>query len=674
MNSTLLPSLLLLTSFACDQAPTDTEGTTSSTYTISQGDADQDGILDIHEGSDDPDGDGTPNSQDADSDNDTIMDSVEAGDFDPLTLPIDTDSDGLADYIDSDSDDNCILDIVEGADGGALDSDADGTPDYRDDDNDGDGIIDIMEIGDTVKCSPADSDGDGTYDYMDLDSDNDGIGDAWEAGTNEFNPEPVDSDEDGIPDFQDTDSDNDGISDSEESGVSDIYQEPNDTDQDGKYDFQDTDADGDGIGDKEEVERYGTDPYDFDTDGDGFSDGGEILAGTDPLDETEGIDGVYVEVSERTDREEEFNFELRIQRGDIGFLLDTTGSMSGTAAAMGTQFNTIVQEIEATFDEAAYGFATFDDYACCGYGSLGTDLPFNYHLGITSDTAMMATDLLNIPMHSGSDGQESTIEALYQAVTGDGYDMYCDGIYDVLEDVRPYQSSAFDPFSGAGGENRNAAIEEGQRGGMGFRDWSLPILIYATDYQMRDPDSTDPAANSTPGGCPLDAGHNDLVGALSDLGGYIIGADVSGSVGTYTPYTGMLELSQLTGSIADTDGDGEADDELVFQLNQNSIGFDKEFTNFVTSAIDQLVQSIEFTEVTLEVEGDEYGFVVDIDPQSYSAIDPDAGDLPFNLTFRGVVPATLEDQIFLLTLNVVGDGTTLLDSQDIVILVPGTAY
>jgi hypothetical protein len=667
--------LILLALTGC--GPTDaTTGTTNTTTTATVGtesDADQDGILNAHEGTGDADGDGIPNYEDADADADGILDSVEAGDNDIMTLPVDTDGDSVADFLDTDADENCILDEVEGAAGGSEDLDADGTPDFQDDDNDGDSILDVVEIGEGDPCEPPDTDNDGTPDYNDLDADGDGIGDAWEAGTTLFNPDPVDSDGDGTPDYQDTDSDNDGLSDTEESGVADIYSEPRDTDGDGKFDYQDEDADGDGLSDEDEINIYGTDPYDFDTDGDGFSDGGEVLADTDPLDENDGIEGVYVEVSERTDREEEFNFSLRIERGDIAFLLDTTGSMSGTAAAMGTQFNAIVNEVAATFDDAAYAFATFDDYAYGGFGSYGTDLPLNYHLGITSDTSLMAAELSSIPMHSGADGQESTIEALYQTVTGDGYNMDCTGSYDVKADVLPYLASPTDPFGGSAGENHDPALAEGDRGGMGFRDWALPIIVYATDYEMRDPDATNPAATAVPNGCPLDAGHDDLVSALSDLGGYIIGADVSGG-SAWGPYAGMIELAQLTGSLADTDGDGDADDELVFQLDQNVIGFDAVFTEFVSSAVAQLVSSIEFTEVTLEVEGDEYGFVVDIDPPSYSAIDPDIGDLPFNLTFRGVVPATIEDQIFLLTLNVIGDGTTMLDSQDIVILVPGTAF
>ena len=43
-------------------------------------------------------------------------------------------------------------------------------------------------------------------------------------------------------------------------------------------------------------------------------------------------------------------------------------------------------------------------------------------------------------------------------------------------------------------------------------------------------------------------------------------------------------------------------------------------------------------------------------------------------TFLGTVAASDQDQYYNLTLNVYGDGTTLLDSQEIVVVVPGTSY
>ena len=674
--------VVLLALFACNNKesadPTETGDSFDTGGEITQNDQDGDLILDVHEGEEDADGDGDPNMLDKDSDDDGIKDKVESGDDELETLPVDSDGDGVEDFLDTDSDNNCVSDADEKGGTPAVDTDGDGVRDYADDDNDGDGILDVEEIGDTFECNPTDTDGDGTPDYMDLDSDGDGIGDVYEWGGSEFDPDPVDSDGDGIPDYQDTDSDNDGISDAEESGTGSIDVEPADTDGDGEYDFQDTDSDGDGLSDYDEENVYGTDRLDFDSDGDGFSDGGEVLAGTDPLDSDSVIDGIYIEVGERTETEEDFQFELHIQRGDIAFLLDTTCSMSGTAQAMGTQFSDIVTELEDTFEDAAYGFATYDDYPYGSMGSPGTDKPFELLIGTTTDTAAVQTKLSTVGIHSGADGPESTIEAIYQGATGAGYDMNCNGIYDSTYDVKPFIADSADPFNGGGGEFYDASwTEVGTRGGYGFRDYSLPLIIYATDNQLRDADSSDATLQQTPGGCPIDAGHTDVVTALEDIGGYVIGADVSGygSTSAWSPYSQMISLAQLTGSYADQDGDGDADEELVFELDQSSIGFDEDFTNFVVSAVDQLVSSITFTSVELVVEGDEYGFVTDISPERYDNIDPDDSDaLDFTITFRGVVAGTTEDQLFLLTLNIIGDGTTLLDSQDIVVLVPGTSY
>jgi len=135
----------------------------------------------------------------------------------------------------------------------------------------------------------------------------------------------------------------------------------------------------------------------------------------------------------------------------------------------------------------------------------------------------------------------------------------------------------------------------------------------------------------------------------------------------------METLAAATGSMADTDGDGSADDLLVFEWTSSSA----EFRSTVVDAIEDLINSIRFSRVELEIEGDEWGFVTSIEPPYYEDIDPSdtsLDTLDFTLNFRGVVPATTEDQLYALTLNVIGDGTILLDTQDIIVVVPGTSY
>ena len=75
--------------------------------------------------------------------------------------------------------------------------------------------------------------------------------------------------------------------------------------------------------------------------------------------------------------------------------------------------------------------------------------------------------------------------------------------------------------------------------------------------------------------------------------------------------------------------------------------------------------------------GDEWGFVTDVIPEYYDNVDElgsGTNTLTFTLQFRGVIAATSEDQLFNLTLNVIGDESILLDTMDIIIVVPGTSF
>ena len=668
--SRLLP-LTLLFALGCpgddtkeDSGPADSGG--DDAFVVEQNDADEDGILDIHEGEEDADADGTPNFEDTDSDGDGLNDKKEAGDEDVATLPVDSDGDGVADYLDEDSDNNCVKDGKESDDSYSTDTDGDGSPDHVDSDNDGDGIPDLEEIG---ACEKPDSDGDGTADYMDQDSDNDGIADSFEGGTTEFNDEPRDSDGDGIDDYLDPDSDNDGISDGDEGGTGgNLEQEPRDTDGDGKYDFQDTDADGDALSDADEL-LMGTDPYDDDTDGDGYSDGGEYTAGTDPLDASSVIDGIYVEVQERTTVEEEFEFELSIQRGDVGFIIDTTCSMGGTITAIASEFNTLVGELESVLPDAGYSVTGHDDYAFGSFGSPGSDKPYYMRQQITTDTTLVQTGFASLSTHSGADLPESGTEAIYQAASGAGYDQDCDGSYDSSTDVMPFIASATDPYGGSGGEHYDSSTPDGGvLGGMGFREYSLPVVVLAGDNYLRDPESSNAQYNATPGGCPIDAGMSDAETAFLDLGAYFVGVSVNGTTG----YPQMYDFAEAIGSYADLDGDGVAAEPVV----ETWSGSNAEFRETLVNAITQLVAGVRFERVDLSVDGDSYGFVQSIEPEYYEGLGAsDEGKiLTFTLTFRGVVAALTEDQLYVLTLNVLGDQSILLDTLDIVIVVPGQEY
>ncbi|MCZ2222606.1 MAG: choice-of-anchor A family protein [Chitinophagales bacterium] len=324
----------------------------------------------------DTDGDGVPDYEDIDDDNDGITDVNEHGGIDPLA---DCDCDGIPNYLDptpgcsipwSDCNSDGINDY--------FDWDRDGIINSWDLDSDNDGILDVVEArpnsvaftnhingiitgtdndGNGLRSSadngsgfnnphlngiiPQDLDRDGTPNFLDLDSDGDGLTDLTEAlgvysatgvvsgsdtdgdgvrgenfGSNQPNVadningfgakgiDPIDSDGDGKPDAYDIDSDNDGITDNAEAqatctfkmptgndcdgdGVDDAYDiggcgscnrtsgglSPFDKDGDGTPDYLDTDTDNDGVLDIYEGHNVKTPNYWADATGDADKDG-----------------------------------------------------------------------------------------------------------------------------------------------------------------------------------------------------------------------------------------------------------------------------------------------------------------------------------------------------------------------------------------------------------------
>jgi gliding motility-associated-like protein len=238
----------------------------------------------------DTDNDGVPNAVDIDDDNDTILDVFEYDGLDPLEdddsdfIPnyrdtdfgadtngdgivdvFDFDSDGVPNHFDLDSDNDGVLDIIEagnsitdnnnngrtdnavGANGldntlenndtanaaityTILNTDLNGNPDFLDIDADGDGIVDNIEaqltanyiaINGTVSESgidasypngiaPVDTENDGIFDYIDTNSDNDirdDVLEGWDINSNgiaETVPSNLDADNDGLDDAFDT--------------------------------------------------------------------------------------------------------------------------------------------------------------------------------------------------------------------------------------------------------------------------------------------------------------------------------------------------------------------------------------------------------------------------------------------------------------------------------------
>ncbi len=340
----------------------------------------------------DTDGDGVPDYLDIDSDDDGLLDNLEAQttyDYIPPSgkdkdgnglddayeetpgacgglTPIDTDYDHHPDYVDIDSDDDGILDNVEAqttkdfqapcgvdSDGNGLDdhyesypgggegltpvdTDYDHHPDFRDIDSDDDGIIDNIEAQ--------------TTDYFQapcgIDSDGNGLDDHYESypGSGE-GLTPINSDTDHQPNFRDIDSDDDGIPDNVEGqttagyippsgddddkdGLDDAYEgsgdegiNPENTDGVDEPDYLDDDSDNDLVADNNEGNDFNFDGIPdqtytgIDTDNDGLDDGYEGSDVNDGYDVNDEIDDPANDLPD-TDGTEDVNYRDFDDDGD----------------------------------------------------------------------------------------------------------------------------------------------------------------------------------------------------------------------------------------------------------------------------------------------------------------------------------------------------------------------
>ncbi len=223
----------------------------------------------------DTDSDGIPNHLDLDSDNDGIIDNVEAQTIAGYTAPsgIDTDNDGLDNTYDAtpttgdtgsngvtpiNSDGDSIIDLLD------IDADDDGIPDNVEaqssrgfiapsgigdaiTDANNNGVDDNYEIGGNIGLTPVNTDGTDNPDYIDSDSDNDTILDINENGDAENTLLGTDTDNDGLDNNFD-DNDDSNIS---GSTINDNHNPPsaanlgdadNDFDTFGDFDYRDAGA------------------------------------------------------------------------------------------------------------------------------------------------------------------------------------------------------------------------------------------------------------------------------------------------------------------------------------------------------------------------------------------------------------------------------------------------
>ena len=520
---------------------------------------------------------------------------------------------------------------------------------------------------------PPDFDGDTLPDYQDLDSDDDTISDREEATS--------DVDSDTIPDRFDPDTDGDGWADAEEAGDADVTTAAVDTDLDGIPDFRDPDSDADGLAD--DLERtFGTSRTNRDTDGDGTNDMIEYAAGSDPLDpldspRTRG-DFVFMEpynnpaeppVPPRDPEplEDTLVFSTNIQTADVYFLVDCTGSMRGEIDNLKLSIATyVIPGLRLAIPDVWIGVANFDDLPIGFYGS-GSDMGYNNLQSITLDEAAAQAGANSLPYHSGADGPESHVVAMYTAVTGDH------------TRTRPAIAAPSCPA--------------GTWGYPCFRDGAVPILIVITDAPMHN----GPSGNnygSDASFAPTWAETRDAMIARSVR---MIGVNSGGTYGrpdleAVARETGAVDLggTPLVYDIG-SDGTGLGDQVIhgvevlatMVPLRIDAVPVDDpvDAVNAPAEFIDYIEANASGESITEPVSG-EVRICTTTDPLTVDETGDGHPDyfprvLPgtsvcFDIHAKQnwTVPATREPQMFRATIQVMGDGITILDERDIFFLVP----
>ncbi len=580
-----------------------------------------------------------------------------------------------------DTDGDGIADCVEGQ----SDPDADGLANCVDDDSDGDRILDAQE-GDI------DSDGDSIPDFLDLDSDNDNIEDQYEL--------IGDPDEDGLPNYLDLDSDEDGWPDAAEYGRDPAEGgPPADRSGDGVPDFLDLDSDGDGLADSEELGcPTSTDRVLWDSDGDSYSDLVEVAFGSAPCDPASDISEIvdfYFELPYRDPPQTDvLEFSTDVRQGDIAFNMDTTGSMGQEIGQLqSTLSSNIIPALGDRLTSPAYAVSHFEDFPCSGYGS-GGDLPFELLQRITQSRGDAQSAVDSLPLGSGADYFESGFESLYQIATGEGISGGCGAV------------PAFD--AGAGFVE---GVADGWIGGVGFREGALPIIVHITDA---------PSHANGEGGYGYGRTRDAAFAALEGIGARIVSVASGGDA-----RTDGEELATRTGAVVppcawdegrpggcspgqcctQTDGggrgtNGEGMCPLVFDISGNGSGLDASIVSGIDallnfSRIDVSTRSRPDPDELASTGIDTTCFLAGIVPDAAiprpgtCSTEPIPADFDGDGTldgFENVTPGTQlffqviaenqcvppldEPQVFIAYIDVIGDGTTVLDTKLVTILVP----
>ena len=309
---------------------------------------------------------------------------------------------------------------------------------------------------------------------------------------------------------------------------------------------------------------------------------------------------------------------------DVFLLFDDTGSFTNNSPIVRAAFPQIISALQTDLSgiDLGFGVGRFEEYANFAW-EYSTGRPFVLNQPIVAAstggylTAIQAALNRTAPGYGG-DQPETDIEALYQVVTGLGFDGNNNG--SVLDSGAAGLTSTQLTPGGSGDVPSFASFSaaasglpsDGTIGGAGFRPGALPIILTATDtgfaYQPKGGSTvTGVGGVSVPIGqltetsrptTPFDsgAGFQETVTALNALGALVIGLGTNPQA-NIDPRQGLEALSKLTGAVnrsAATIANGTADpiapgDPFYFQI---ASGFAASVAAGISNAIQNAVTNV----------------------------------------------------------------------------------
>ena len=311
---------------------------------------------------------------------------------------------------------------------------------------------------------------------------------------------------------------------------------------------------------------------------------------------------------------------------DVFLLFDDTGSFTANSPIVRAAFPTIISTLQASLPgvDLAFGVGRFEEYGSFA-AELTTGRPFILNHPIVESTRPGFSTAIQAALDRtapgfGGDAPETDIEALYQLVTGLGFDGNNNG--STLEsgpagasntqlnpgtsgDVPAFASFLPDPAA-------NVLAPAGSIGGAGFRTGALPVILTATDtgfaYQPKGETQivglngltlpvaalTQLSRSNTP--FSAGAGLQETVTGLNALGALVIGLGTN-PLATQDPRQALEALANLTGAVnrsAVSIANGTPDpidpgDPFYFQITS---GFGTTVADGVTSAIQNAVTNV----------------------------------------------------------------------------------